>query len=349
MAAAADTGGITGNLTLYGAGDCRDYIYKGHTYKTYVDFPVAKVTKGSPIYTKLSKLMVKSIGDLASSPDGLYTWLFVKNQFYAKQITSGMEVFGKHNQLIKIMFIDHPELFTEYKGSYEEYVERDLPVDNFFSGELKKDGNYITFNLYSGTYMLKTKERAAVSLGVDKDTDVDELRYNIFITKVAEQLETYSLIPSYTTGVLLTGIGATITDSEMELIREFGGEPYLFADREDCKTFANYDMKVLLWNNKREQQARIFKMVYKMEHKMEITEEELKNKLLEWDKSNPIPVRPSKVSYEITETRPLTKGYYYQLRYLLRGNKTGGKRRTYLVTKKRRSYRRLRKSRKSRK
>lgn len=272
--------GPTYNISLYGCTDCNLYNYNGKTYHAHIDFPIQSL-EDTTVLSAVSDGIVKSIEELTRAPDGVYSWISMNGVFYTKRIWSVMETFAKHNQILKLIYINHPELFSNYHN-YDTFIDNDLDVLTFFSGELIKSGVDVTINMLSGTYMLNTKERVSQILGLDV-SDVDYTRYNLLM----KQLPATPLRFTYTNGKIIsaTNVSECITEHEVELIYTCGGKMYLFESKSDCKLYSNYDMKLITWNTQRDMYERGVRFSDK-------DEESVYGKMDKWLRSNVKPIRP---------------------------------------------------------
>jgi hypothetical protein len=149
---------------------CFEYIETPAGKKKYPGYDYVKLYHQiKPSLDKVDIIGVyNSIYDLPG--DGIYTWIIVNDKFYATEYSgSGPEWFTKH---LDILLRYQAEILEANKhadkdildklisdfSDYESYVERLVEEDKLFAGELKKEGDTLYLNLYSGTFMLKTEE-----------------------------------------------------------------------------------------------------------------------------------------------------------------------------------------------
>lgn len=270
----------TYNISLYGCTDCNLYNHDGKTYYTHIDFPMQSL-EDPWVLSIVSNGVFKSINELTRAPDGVYSWVCINGVFYAKRIWSVMETFAKHNQILKLIYIDHPELFINY-SNYDEFIDNDLDVLTFFSGELIKNEVDVTINMLSGTYMLNTKERVARILGFPIK-DVDYIRYKLLM----KQLPATPLHISYTDSTIISreNVSDMITDYEVELILSLDGIMSLFASKSECKMYSNYDMKLIAWKTRRDMYERGVRFSDK-------DPDSVQEKMRKWLETNRRPIKP---------------------------------------------------------
>lgn len=109
------------------------------------------IRDSKPIYT-----FPHTVGkDFESAPDGVYTWVLYENdgviRFVATRIENKMELGGGHEYtLVKLG------------------IKKEFKVP--FAGELKKEGNTLSINLASGSYMERYIRRVSGTYNIDSVT-----------------------------------------------------------------------------------------------------------------------------------------------------------------------------------
>jgi hypothetical protein len=194
------------------------------------------------IGTKMNLNTIEEQENLEScDTDKLYIWLL--------QSISEQEIGSKHYDIMLKLQSRLEQLNSDITDEERKMIETDGIIDElFFAGELRKEGNNITVNLLSGSYMADVID--ATNIPDDKKDCIER----VLRTRIEDEEHSFNIIFDESARTL---INTPINLSTLINYAHAGVKVYMFNDRNDIVKYSRSGIEIAKLSNQKKTAERL--------------------------------------------------------------------------------------------